>query len=64
MVMFWGVTPMQWLSGIVAAFAENRGAEVYEYMMFFVAGMRMVGCLAFRFLPKSPLLAAQEVGAS
>lgn len=64
MAMFLGVALMQWLSGIVAAFAESRGAEVYEYVMFFVAGMLMVGCLAFRFLPKSPLLAAQEVGES
>ena len=59
MAMFLGVALMQWLSGIVAAYAQSRGAEVYEYVMFFVASMLMLGCLAFRFLPKSPLLAVQ-----
>ncbi len=31
--------------------------------MLFVAGMLMLGCLAFRFLPQSPLLLAQQAPA-
>ena len=56
MAMFLGVALMQWLSGVVAAYAQSHGGEVYEYVMLFVAAMLMLGCLAFRFLPKSPLL--------
>ena len=59
MAMFLGVALMQWGSGKVAAWAEHHQAETYEYVMLFVAAMLMLGCLAFRFLPKSPLLAQQ-----
>ena len=60
MALFLGAALMQWLSGIVAAYAQSHGGEVYEYVMFFVAGMLVTGCVAFRFLPSSPLLAVQE----
>lgn len=56
MAMFLGVALMQWLSGIVASYAQQHGGEIYQYVMLFVAGMLLVGCLAFRFLPQSPLL--------
>lgn len=59
MAMFLGVALMQWGSGKVAAWAEHHQAETYEYVMLFVAAMLMLGCLAFRFLPKSPLLTQQ-----
>ncbi|MDR0259722.1 MAG: MFS transporter [Comamonas sp.] len=59
MAMFLGVALMQWLSGIVASYAQQHGGEIYQYVMLFVAGMLMLGCLAFRFLPQSPLLAPQ-----
>ena len=60
MAMFLGVALMQWASGKVAAWAEHHQAETYEYVMFFVAGMLVMGCLAFKFLPRSPLLSAQN----
>jgi len=59
MAMFLGVALMQWLSGIVASYAQRHGGEIYQYVMLFVAGMLLIGCLAFRFLPQSPLLSAQ-----
>ena len=59
MAMFLGVALMQWLSGIVASYAQQHGGEIYQYVMLFVAGMLLIGCLAFRFLPQSPLLSAQ-----
>lgn len=60
MAMFLGVALMQWLSGIVASYAQQHGGEIYQYVMLFVAGMLLVGCLAFRFLPQSPLLALKS----
>ncbi|GAB2834762.1 MFS transporter [Comamonas piscis] len=60
MAMFLGVALMQWLSGIVASYAQQHGGEIYQYVMLFVAGMLLIGCLAFRFLPQSPLLALKS----
>ncbi|QMV72883.1 MFS transporter [Comamonas piscis] len=60
MAMFLGVALMQWLSGIVASYAQQHGGEIYQYVMLFVAGMLLIGCLAFRFLPQSPLLAPKS----
>ena len=56
MAMFLGAAIMQWLSGIVAGYAERQGAEIYPYVNGTVATLLLLGCLAYRFLPKSPLL--------
>ena len=56
MAMFLGVALMQWLTGIVAAWAEGRGIEPYQAVMFSIAAMLATASTAFRFLPSSPLL--------
>lgn len=56
MAMFLGVALMQWLTGIVAAWAEARGTEPYQAVMVSIAAMLAAASTAFRFLPSSPLL--------
>lgn len=56
MAMFLGVALMQWLTGIVAAWAEARGIEPYQAVMVSIAAMLATASTAFRFLPSSPLL--------
>lgn len=56
MAMFLGAAIMQWLSGVVAGFAEQRGAEIYPYVNGTVAALLLLGCLAYWLIPKSPLL--------
>lgn len=56
MAMFLGVALMQWLTGIVAAWAEARGIEPYQAVMISIAAMLATASTAFRFLPSSPLL--------
>ena len=56
MAMFLGVALMQWLTGIVAAWAEGRGIEPYQAVMVSIAAMLAAASTAFRFLPSSPLL--------
>jgi len=36
--------------------AERQGWEIYRMVMLMVTGMLVVGCLAYRWLPMSPLL--------
>ncbi|GGH48616.1 MFS transporter [Comamonas phosphati] len=56
MAMFLGAALMQWLSGVVAGAAESLGAEIYRAVMLMVTSMLVAGCLAYRWLPMSPLL--------
>lgn len=56
MAMFLGAGLMQSLSGVVAGVAERHGVEPHRVVMLMVAGMLLAGCLAYRGLPKSPLL--------
>lgn len=56
MSMFLGAGLMQSLSGVVAGVAEAQGLEIYRVVMLMVAGLLLAGCLAYRGLPKSPLL--------
>ena len=60
MAMFLGVALMQWLTGIVAAWAEGRGIEPYQAVMVSIAAMLAVASTAFRFLPSSPLLQSSK----
>lgn len=57
MAMFLGVALMQWLTGLVAAWAEGRGIEPYQAVMVSIACMLAAASTAFRWLPSSPLLA-------
>jgi MFS family permease len=56
MAMFLGAALMQWLSGVVAGAAESLGVEIYRVVMLLVGSMLVAGCLAYRWLPMSPLL--------
>ena len=56
MAMFLGAAVMQWLSGVVAGFAEQQGQEIYPYVNSTVAVLLLLGCFAFWRIPKSPLL--------
>lgn len=56
MAMFLGLALMQWLTGLVAAWAEGRGIEPYQAVMVSIACMLTAASTAFRLLPSSPLL--------
>ena len=56
LAMFLGAAVMQWLSGVVAGFAEQQGQEIYPYVNSTVAVLLLLGCFAFWRIPKSPLL--------
>jgi predicted MFS family arabinose efflux permease len=60
MAMFLGVALMQWFTGIVATWAQQRGADPHTAVMLAIAGWLALASLAFRVLPKSPLLANQK----
>jgi MFS family permease len=60
MSMFLGAGLMQSLSGVVAGMAEAHGMEIYRVVMLMVAGLLLAGCLAYRWLPMSPLLKAER----
>ncbi|KRD42416.1 MFS transporter [Acidovorax sp. Root275] len=56
MSMFLGVALMQWLTGLLAAWAQRHGHEPYQAVMIGIACMLAAASTAFRFLPRSPLL--------
>lgn len=56
MSMFLGVAWMQWLTGLLAAWAQRQGAEPYQAVMVCIACVLAAASTAFRFLPRSPLL--------
>jgi len=56
MSMFLGVALMQWLTGLLAAWAQRHGYEPYQAVMIGIASMLAAASTAFRFLPRSPLL--------
>ena len=58
MSMFLGVALMQWLTGLVAAWAQHQGHEPYQAVMLCIAAMLGAASTAFRWLPSSPLLRA------
>lgn len=56
MSMFLGVALMQWLTGVLAAWAQHHGHEPYQAVMVCIACMLAAASAAFRWLPRSPLL--------
>ena len=60
MAMFLGVGLMQWLTGHVADWAQAQGIEPYRAVMITIATLLALGSTAFRWLPKSQLLAQAE----
>lgn len=56
MAMFLGVGLMQWLTGLVASWAQSRGLDPYQAVMTTIAVSLALGSTAFRWLPASPLL--------
>lgn len=56
MSMFMGVALMQWLTGLVAAWAQHHGHDPFQAVMLCIAGMLAAASAAFRWLPRSPLL--------
>ena len=53
--MFLGVGLMQWLTGVVAGWASQRGLEVFQAAFLAVALALACGALAFRLLPQAPI---------
>lgn len=60
MAMFLGVGLMQSLTGWVAALAQAQGWDVYRAVMTTIATLLALGSTAFRYLPRSPLLPADN----
>jgi hypothetical protein len=59
MSMFLGVALMQWVTGLVASVAAQRGADPYVAVMLTIATMLLAGALAFRLLPAPVQVAAR-----
>jgi len=57
MAMFLGVALMQWFTGIVATWAQQRGVNAHTAVMLAIAGWLALASVAFRVLPVSPLVA-------
>lgn len=60
MTMFLGVSLMQWFTGQVATWAQHWGVEPYRAVLLTIALWLALAGLAFRLLPKSPLLQMGE----
>ena len=60
MAMFLGVGLVQWLTGWVADWAQGQGLEPYRAVMTTIAALLALGSTAFRWLPRSPLLLAEQ----
>ena len=56
MAMFLGVALMQWLTGVVAAWAIQQGWEAYSAVCLTIALWLAAASTAYRLLPSSPLL--------
>lgn len=51
MALFMGVAMMQWVTGVAASVAAQRGTDPYVAVMLTIAGLLAAGLLAFRVLP-------------
>lgn len=60
MAMFLGVALMQWLTGVVAAWAVSHHLEAYSAVALTIALWLTAASTAFRLLPASPLLQASS----
>ncbi|MDR6212479.1 putative MFS family arabinose efflux permease [Paracidovorax wautersii] len=56
MAMFIGVALMQWLTGLLAGWAQAQGHDPFQAVMLGIASMLAAASTAFRWLPRSPLL--------
>lgn len=56
MSMFMGIALMQWLTGLLAAWALRQGVEPYQAVMVCIACTLAAASTAFRVLPQPPLL--------
>ncbi len=56
MSMFLGIALMQWLTGLLAAWAQHQGHDPFQAVMLCIAGMLAAASTAFRVLPQSPSL--------
>ena len=54
MSMFLGVAVMQSFTGWVATVAHARGADIYTAVLLAIAGLLVVGAIAFAWLPGAP----------
>lgn len=61
MSMFLGVALMQWFTGVVAAWANHHGWEIYNAVALTIAIWLTVASTAYRMLPASPLLQTSKV---
>ena len=61
MSMFLGVALMQWLTGVVAAWANHHGWEAYNAVALTIALWLATASTAYRLLPASPLLRAPNL---
>jgi predicted MFS family arabinose efflux permease len=60
MAMFLGVALMQWLTGVVAAWAIHQGWEAYTAVALTIALWLATASTAYRLLPVSPLLQTSQ----
>lgn len=51
MAMFLGIGVMQWLTGALASLASNRGLDPFAVVLGTIAGLLLVGAIAFVLLP-------------
>jgi hypothetical protein len=54
MAMFLGVAGMQWLTGVVASMATQRGLDPFTAVLACIAALLAVGAVAYRLLPAPP----------
>jgi hypothetical protein len=54
MAMFLGVAGMQWLTGLVASMAAQRGYEPFTAVLACIAALLAAGAVAYRLLPAPP----------
>ena len=64
MSMFLGAALMQWFTGVMAAWAQAQGWEVYRTVALTIACWLVLASTAYRFLPASPLLRQTPYGAT
>ena len=60
MAMFLGVALMQWFTGMVATWAQQRGVDAHTAVMLAIAGWLGLASVAFRVLPVSPLVTVEN----
>ncbi|TSH95846.1 MFS transporter [Verticiella sediminum] len=54
MAMFLGIGIMQWVTGLVAAFAQRMGWDIFATVYTFIFGCLAAGAAAYAWLPRPP----------